>query len=170
MLKCHKKAIGWTLVDIQGISPSYCMHKIRLEEGQVRTVQFQRRLNPAMKEVVKKKIIKWLDVEVIYPIIDSEWVSPVESVYKKGGMTVVKNDRNELISMRIVTRWRICMDYSKLNAATKNDHFPLPFIDQMLDRLTRTNTKQRLHVFLVHLHFTRFHLVHATHQKHFKGA
>ncbi|KAA0054795.1 uncharacterized protein E6C27_scaffold437G00800 [Cucumis melo var. makuwa] len=74
MSKRHKKAIGWTLVDIQGISPSYYIHKIGLEEGQEGTIQFQRRLNPAMKEVVKKEmIIKWLDMGVIYPIADNEW-------------------------------------------------------------------------------------------------
>ena len=72
---------------------------------------------------------------MIYPISDSSWVSPVQVVPKKGGMTVVKNDNNELIPTRTVTGWRICMDYRKLNKATRKDHFPLPFIDQMLDRL-----------------------------------
>ncbi|KAA0052866.1 uncharacterized protein E5676_scaffold675G00260 [Cucumis melo var. makuwa] len=72
MLKRHKKEIEWTLVDIQGISSSYCMHKVRLEEGQERTIQFKRRLNLTMKEVVKKEIIKWLDERMIYPIVDSE--------------------------------------------------------------------------------------------------
>jgi len=135
ILKNHIKAIGWTLADIRGISPSYCMHKIRLEEGKDGSVERQRRLNPAMKEVVKKEIIKWLDAGVIYPISDSSWVSPVQCVPKKGGMTVIMNSKNELIPTRTVTGWRICMDYRKLNATTKKDHFPLPFIDQMLDRL-----------------------------------
>ncbi|XP_070019907.1 uncharacterized protein [Nicotiana sylvestris] len=97
--------------------------------------EHQRRLNPNMKEVVKKEVIKWLDAGIIFPIFDSSWVSPVQCVPKKGGMTVVKNDNNELISTRTVTSWRICMDYRKLNLATRKDHFPLPFIDQMLDRL-----------------------------------
>ena len=88
-----------------------------------------------MKEVVKKEIIKWLDSGVIYPISDSTWVSPLQCVPKKGGMTVVANEKNELIPTRTVTGWRICMDYRKLNKATRKDHFPLPFIDQMLDRL-----------------------------------
>ncbi|KAL4281283.1 hypothetical protein GQ457_03G018830 [Hibiscus cannabinus] len=88
-----------------------------------------------MKKVVMKEIIKWLDAGVIYPISDSSWVSPVQCVPKKGGITVVTNDENELLPTRTVTGWRICMDYRKLNKATKKDHFPLPFIDQMLDRL-----------------------------------
>ncbi|GKB39337.1 reverse transcriptase domain-containing protein [Tanacetum coccineum] len=65
----------------------------------------------------------------------SSWVSPIHVVPKKGGMTVVLNDNNELIPSRIVTGWRVCIDYRKLNDATQKDHFPLPFIDQMLDRL-----------------------------------
>nr|XP_016441395.1 PREDICTED: uncharacterized protein LOC107766989 [Nicotiana tabacum] len=96
--------------------------------------EHQRRLNPNMKEVVKKEVIKWLDAGIIFPISNSNWVSPVQCVLKKGGMTVVQNENNELISTRTVTGWGICMDYRKLNTATRKDHFPLPFIDQMLDR------------------------------------
>ncbi|KAL4388382.1 hypothetical protein GQ457_09G019490 [Hibiscus cannabinus] len=88
-----------------------------------------------MKEVVRKEILKWLDAGIIYPISDSEWVSPVQCVPKKGGITVISNEKNELIPTRTVTGWRVCMDYRKLNKATRKDHFPLPFIDQMLDRL-----------------------------------
>ena len=89
-----------------------------------------------MQEVVKKEILKLLDVGVIYPILDSKWVSPVHVVPKKSGITVVKNDKNELVPTRMVTGWRMCIDYRRLNAVTKKDHFPLPFIDQMLERLT----------------------------------
>lgn len=135
ILKKYVWAIGWTLTDIREISPSYCMHKIRLEEGKEGSIERQRMLNPAMKEVVKKEIIKWLNPRVIYPIFDNSWVSPVQCILKKGRMTVVANSKNELIPTRTVTRWRICMDYRKLNHATKKDHFPLPSIDKMLDRL-----------------------------------
>ncbi|GJZ58867.1 hypothetical protein Tco_0614683 [Tanacetum coccineum] len=74
---------------------------------------------------------------MIYPIFDSPWVSPVHCVPKKGGMTVVANEDNELIPTRLVTGWRVYIDYRKLNEATRKDHFPLPFMDQMLERLAR---------------------------------
>ena len=72
---------------------------------------------------------------MIYPISNSPWVSPVQVVPKKGGMIVIKNENNELIPTRIVSGWRIYINYRKLNKATKKYHFPLPFIDKMLDRL-----------------------------------
>ncbi|KAK8918276.1 hypothetical protein KSP39_PZI021521 [Platanthera zijinensis] len=135
LLTQFKTTIGWTIADIRGISPSLCMHKILLEESFTGSIEPQRRLNPPMKEVVKKEIIKWLDAGIIYPISDSSWVSPVQCVPKKGGMTVVRNEKDELVSTRTITGWRICMDYRKLNKATRKDHFPLPFIDQVLDKL-----------------------------------
>ncbi|KAL4366469.1 hypothetical protein GQ457_05G021760 [Hibiscus cannabinus] len=134
-LRQHKEALGWTIADIKGISPTICMHKILLDENHKPTVDAQRRLNQAMKDVVRKEILKWLDAGIIYPISDSKWVSPVQCVPKKGGITVISNEKNELIPTRTVTGWRVCMDYRKLNKATRKDHFPLPFIDQMLDRL-----------------------------------
>ncbi|KAL4290245.1 hypothetical protein GQ457_14G018310 [Hibiscus cannabinus] len=134
-LRQHKEALGWTIADIKGISPTICMHKILLDDNHKPTVDAQRRLNQAMKDVVRKEILKWLDAGIIYPISDSEWVSPVQCVPKKGGITVISNEKNELIPTRTVTGWRVCMDYRKLNKATRKDHFPLPFIDQMLDRL-----------------------------------
>jgi len=96
-------------------------------------------LNPNMQEVVKKEILKLLKAGIIYPISDSNWVSLVHVVPKKGGMTVVKNENNELIPTRTVAGWPMCIDYRKLNKATRKGHFPLPFIDQMLDRLVRTH-------------------------------
>ncbi|KAL5544755.1 hypothetical protein UlMin_008539 [Ulmus minor] len=136
VLREHRKAIGWTIDDIKGISPSICMHKILMEETYKPLVQPQRRLNPSMQEVVKKEVVKLMDAGIIYPISDSSWVSPVQVVPKKGGMTVVKNDKNELIPTRTVTGWRVCIDYRKLDDATRKDHFPLPFIDQMVERLS----------------------------------
>ncbi|KAM1116282.1 hypothetical protein TB1_006282 [Malus domestica] len=134
VLKEYKIAIRWTLDDIKGISPTTCMHRILLEEGSKTSREAQRRLNPPMMEVVKKEIIKLLDCGVIYPISDSRWVLPIQCVLKKSGVTVVTNAENELVPTRIQTGWRVCIDYRKLNATTKKDHFPLPFIDQMLKR------------------------------------
>ncbi|WJZ98601.1 hypothetical protein VitviT2T_017113 [Vitis vinifera] len=136
VLREHRKAIGWTIDDIKGISPSICMHKILFEDSYKPTVQPQRRLNPFMQEVVKKEVVKLLDEGIIYPISDSTWVSPIQVVPKKGGITIVKNNNNELIPTGTITGWRVCIDYRKLNDATRKDHFPLPFIDQMVERLS----------------------------------
>ena len=135
ILRTHKTAIGWTIVDIKGISPLICTHRIHLEEDVKPSRQPQRRLNPIMKEVVKKEVLKLLDVGVIYPIADSKWVSPTQVVPKKSGVTVVENENNELIPTRVTSGWRVCIDYRKLNAGTRKDHFPLPFVDQMLERV-----------------------------------
>ncbi|KAM1450466.1 hypothetical protein ACFX2I_037702 [Malus domestica] len=112
------------------------MHRILLEEGAKPTREAQRRLNPLMMEVVKKEVIKLLDVGIIYPISDSKWVSPIQVVPKRSGVTVVKNEANELMPTRVQNSWRVCTDYRKINSTTRKDHFPLPFIDQMLERLT----------------------------------
>jgi hypothetical protein len=86
-----------------------------------------------MREVVKKEVLKLLKAGVIYPISDSEWVNPVQVVPKKGGITVIRNEKNELIPQRTVTGWQMCIDYRKLNKTTWKDHFPLLFIDEMLE-------------------------------------
>ncbi|XP_042451604.1 uncharacterized protein LOC122036377 [Zingiber officinale] len=113
ILRQHRKAIRWTLADILGISHSICMHRIHLEE----------------------------DADIIYPIFDSKWVSPIHVVSKKSGVTVVANEENELVPTRIKNSWRVCVDYRKLNQASRKDHYPLPFIDQMLERLTEDQEK-----------------------------
>nr|GEY41524.1 reverse transcriptase domain-containing protein [Tanacetum cinerariifolium] len=109
--------------------------KILMEDDFKPAVQHQRRVNPKIHEVIKKEVFKLLDFGLIYPIFDSPWVSPMRCVPKKGGFTVVKNKENKLIPTRLVTGWCVCIDYRKLNDATRKDHFPLPFMDQMLERL-----------------------------------
>ena len=131
----HKEAIGWSLANIKGIRPSMCMHRILLEDDSKPIIEAQIRLNLTMKEVVCKEVLKWLDAGVIYPIFDSPWMSPVQVVLKKCGMTMIKNKNNELILIRTRCGWRICIDYRKLNKATRKDHFPFPFMDKMLDGL-----------------------------------
>nr|GEY18680.1 reverse transcriptase domain-containing protein [Tanacetum cinerariifolium] len=138
VLKTRKKAIAWKLTNIKGIDPEFCSHKILLEEDYSSKVQSQRRVNPKIHEVIKKEVKKLLDAALIYPISDSPWVSPIHCVPKKGGMTVIKNNENELVPTRLVTGWRVCIDYRKLNEATRKDHFPLPFMDQMLERARAT--------------------------------
>jgi len=100
-------------------------------------VDHQRRLNPKMQEVVRTEILKLLEASIIYPIANRRWVSHVNCVPKKGGIPVVPNDKNELIPQRIVTGYRMVIDFRKLNKATRKDHYPLPFIDQMLERLSK---------------------------------
>jgi hypothetical protein len=136
-----------------------------------------------MREAVKKVVIKLLDAGIIYSVPHSEWVSPVYCVSKKGGLTVVKNENDELIPQRTMTEWQVCIDYRKLNKAMKKDHFPLPFIDEMLERLANhayfcfldgysgfmqipftrmINTKQRLHALMERLHIEGCPSVYAT--------
>lgn len=85
-----------------------------------------------MKEVIKKEVVKLLEANLVYPILNSSWVSLVQVVPKKGKITMIMNDKNELISTRTITKWRVCIDYKRLNSATRKYHFQFPFIDQML--------------------------------------
>ncbi|XP_042396548.1 uncharacterized protein LOC121986661 [Zingiber officinale] len=124
ILRQHRKAIGWTLAGIPGISPSICMHRIYLEE-----------------DVKPKEVTRLLQAGIIYPIYDSKWVSPIHVVPKKSGVTVVANEENELVPTRVKNSWRVCVDYRKLNQASRKNHYPLPFIDQMLERLAEDQEK-----------------------------
>jgi hypothetical protein len=90
-----------------------------------------------MREVMKKEVLKLLHTGIIYPVPHNDWVSPVQMVPKKGGMTAIENSKNKSIPQRTVTGWRIYIDYRKLNSATKKDHFPLPFINEMLEWLMK---------------------------------
>jgi hypothetical protein len=117
VLRKHKEAFTWDYTDMKGIPANSCTHHIYIKEDCRPVRQPQRRMNPALKNVVKEELQKLLDVGFIYPISDSQWVSPLVMVPKKNG------------------KWRICVDYRELNKATQKDHFPLPFIDQVLDTL-----------------------------------
>ncbi|GKF53961.1 hypothetical protein Tco_0160871 [Tanacetum coccineum] len=100
VLKSHKRAIAWKITDIKGIDPRFCTHKTLMDDDYKPTVQIQRRVNPKIHEVIKKEVLKLLDFKMIFPISDIPWVSPVHCVPKKGGITVVANEENELILTR----------------------------------------------------------------------
>ena len=103
ILRKYKEAIAWPIKDLKSISLSICMHKILLNDDEKTSIEHQRRLNPMMQDVVRKEVLKWINVGFIYAISDSPWVSPVHVVPKKGGFTMIRNERNELIPTRIVT-------------------------------------------------------------------
>jgi len=117
LLRKYKEAFAWDYLDMKGIDPQLCTHHIYIKKDARPVRQRQRRLNPHLKDVVKAELQKLLDVNFIYPIFDSKWVSPLVVVPKKNG------------------KWRICVHYRELNKATQKDHFPFPFIDQVLDTL-----------------------------------
>ncbi|RDX91851.1 hypothetical protein CR513_26097, partial [Mucuna pruriens] len=121
VLRQHKKAIGWKLSNLPSINPFICMHRILMEEEARPIRKHQRMLNLIILDVVKKEVTKLLAAGIIYPITDSQWVSPVQVVPKKSRMTVMRNQHND---------WQVCIDYKRLNQATRKDHFPFPFIDQ----------------------------------------
>ncbi|GJZ23502.1 reverse transcriptase domain-containing protein [Tanacetum coccineum] len=110
VLKNRKQAIAWKLSDIRGIDPEFCSHKILLEDDTTNSPT-SKEVNPKIYDSIKKEVEKLLDAGLIYPISDSPWVSPVHCVPKKGGMTVVTNEENELVPTRLVTGWRVCIDY-----------------------------------------------------------
>jgi hypothetical protein len=103
VLEKHRSAFGYSLQDLKGINPALCTHHIPIDLDVLPSREPQRRLNNAMREVVKKEVLKLLHAGIIYPVPHSEWVSPVQVVPKNGGMTVVRNEKNELITQRTVT-------------------------------------------------------------------
>ena len=107
-----------------------------MEEDAKPVRQPQRRLNPHMQEVVRGEVLKLLQAGIIYPISDSLWVSPTQVVPKKSGITVIQNEKGEEVSTRLTSGWRVCIDYRRLNSVTRKDHFPLPFMDQVLERVS----------------------------------
>ena len=136
ILRENKQALGWKITDLKGISPEVCTHHIYLEEEAKSVRQPQRRLNPHMQEVVRAEVLKLLQAGIIYPISDSTWVSPTQVVPKKSRVTTVHNDKGEEMPTRLTTSWRVCIDYRRLNEMTRNDHFPLPLMDQLLERIS----------------------------------
>ncbi|WJZ89314.1 hypothetical protein VitviT2T_008540 [Vitis vinifera] len=135
VLKRCKKEIGWQISDLKGISPYVCTHHIYMEEEAKPIRQPQRRLNPHLQEMMRAEVLKLLQAGIIYPISDSPWVSPTQVVPKKSGITVVQNEKGEEVATRLTSGWRVCIDYRKLNVVTRNDNFPFPFIDQVLERV-----------------------------------
>ena len=111
ILKIHREAIGWMMKDIKGISPTIVQHRIHLTDEVTPRRNPQRKLNPLMQEAVKEEILKLLDNGIIYPISDSQWVSPVHVVPKKTGFTVVENEQKELVQTRLPTKVCVCIDY-----------------------------------------------------------
>nr|GEV74582.1 reverse transcriptase domain-containing protein [Tanacetum cinerariifolium] len=130
VLKSRKKAIAWKLTDIRGIDPEFYAHKILLEDDFSPKVQSRRRVNPKIHDVIKKEVEKLLDAGLIYPISDSPWVSPVHCVPKKGGMTAIKNDENELVPTRLVTGWR-GIDFMGPFPSSKGNKYILVAIDYL---------------------------------------
>ncbi|RDX65082.1 Retrovirus-related Pol polyprotein, partial [Mucuna pruriens] len=141
VLRQHKKAIGWKLADLPGINPSICMHRILMEEEIKPIRQQQRRLNPTLLDVVKKEVTKLLAAGIIYPISDSQWVSPVQVVPKKSGMTVMKNQQDELVPTRIQNSWRDCMEVFMDDFTVYADSFEacLSNLTRVLRRCMDTN-------------------------------
>jgi hypothetical protein len=153
VLEKQQSAFGYSLQDLKGISPALCTHRIPTNPTVLPSREPQGRLNNAMREDVKKEVLKLLHAKIIYHVPHNEWVSPIQVVPKKEGVTVVKNEKNELIPQRTVTGWRMCIDYRKLNKATRKDHFPLIFIDEMLERLAN-------HSFFCFLHgYSGYHQI-----------
>ena len=136
LLKMNKQVLGWKISDLKGISPIICTHHIYLEEESNAVRQPQRRLNPHLQELVRIEVLQLLQAGIIYPISDSTWVSPTQVVPKNLGVTTVKNEKGEELSTRLTTGWRVCIDYRRLNEVTRKDHFPLPFINQLLERVS----------------------------------
>src|SRR3954467_15696698 len=147
VLRKHRGAMGYNLDDLKGISSTTCQHAINLEPDAKPVVEHQHRFIPKMKEVVGNEILKLLEAGIIYPIADSRWVSPVHCVPKKGGINVVPNDNDELIPQSVIVGYRMCIDFRKINKVARKDRYPLTFIDQMLERLSK-----KTHLCFLHGH------------------
>lgn len=117
LLQEIQQAFAWDYIDMKGLDPKICTHRIYISPECKLVRQSQRIINLALRDIVKTELQKLLTIGFIYPISDSQWISPLVIVPKKG------------------RKWKVLVDYRELNKATKKDHFPLPFIDQVLDNL-----------------------------------
>ena len=108
----------------------------------VPVVDTQRRFNPKMKEVVRKEVIRLLDAGVIYPISDSKWVSPAHCIPRQGGLDAAMNENGELVPIRPIVGYRMCIDFRKLSRETQKNHKPIQFMDKILERLTRSEERR----------------------------
>ena len=113
------------------------MHRIPIAEDVEPIVDTQRCFHPRMKDVVRKEVIRLLDAGIIYPISDSKWVNPVHCIPRQGGVTIVNSNDNNLTPARTITGYRMCVDFRKLNKETIKEHQPLPFMEQMLERIAK---------------------------------
>ena len=136
ILRENKQTISWKITDLKGLSPAVWTHHIYLEEEAKSVRQPQRRLNPYMQEVVRAEVLKLIQAGIIYPISDSTWVSLTQVVPKKSKVTNVHNEKGEEMPTRLTINWRVCIDYRRLNEVTRKDHFPLSFMDQLLERIS----------------------------------
>ena len=136
ILRENKQALGWKITDLKDISLEVCTHHIYLEEEAKSVRQPQRRLNPHMQQVVKAEVLKLLQAGIIYPILDSTWVSPTQVVPRKSGVTMVHKEKGKEMPTHLTTVWKVCIYYRRLNEVTMKDHFPLPFINQLLKRIS----------------------------------
>ena len=136
VLKQNKKALGWRISDLKGINPEVCTHHNYIEEEAKSVRQQKRRLNPHMQEVIRAEVLKLLQAGIIYPISDITWVSPTQVVPKRSGVTTVHNEKGKEIPTSLTTGWRVCIYYCRLNEVTRKYHFPLPFMGQLLERIS----------------------------------
>ncbi|KAL3680880.1 hypothetical protein R1sor_023836 [Riccia sorocarpa] len=117
LLKDYSQVFAWTYEDMKGVPPEICQHKIKLLPSAKPLVQRPYRMNPNYAETVKKEIEKLKEADFIYPVKEYDWLSPIVIVPKKNG------------------KLRVCVDYRKLNEFTVKDLYPIPFIDDILDKV-----------------------------------
>ncbi|KAL3685683.1 hypothetical protein R1sor_003705 [Riccia sorocarpa] len=117
LLKDYSRVFAWTYEDMKGVPPEICQHKIKLLPSAKPMVQRPYRMNPNYAETIRKEIEKLKEADFIYPVKEYDWLSPIVIVPKKNG------------------KLRVCVDYRKLNEFTIKDPYPIPFIDDIVDKV-----------------------------------